>query len=57
MELGSQMLSMNSDSVPDSGQITSLTQFPHLSSKVIIILTHWVIWGFNGVIDVKSFYK
>lgn len=48
MELGSQMLSMNSDSVPDSGQITSLTQFPQLSSKVIIILTHWVIWGCSG---------
>lgn len=43
-----------------TGQIISLTQFSHLSNKVIIALTHWVIWGFNGVTGVKvlhSFYK
>lgn len=31
---------MNSDSDPDSGQITSLTQFPHLPTRATIGLTH-----------------
>lgn len=34
MKLGSQMIRMYSDFDPDSGQITSLTQFPHLSNRV-----------------------
>lgn len=41
-------------------QIISLTQFSHLSNKVIIALTHCGIWSFNGVTGVKVlhlFYK
>lgn len=47
MELGSQMPSLNSNFIHDSGPITPLTQFLHLSNGVMIILTSLGCLGFQ----------